>query len=259
MKKTTSILNTLILLGLATTASALVVENPPRAKDAESIDPKGVIIPALVPHNSATKDELIAIPTFRSVQVFGASGKLFEPKQNFLNFTGTSDMVPDVELTFGGPDASPKSGEILFHENFSSSDKNALRLEANPTETPKIQVVTAVLRFGDYNTDAQSFAPATVGSPKAPMAVAFTLTAEGARFSLFDSIVVVFKDAAGNILDTQSLKDLQVPKNDMPHAAFFAFKSSGERIASVEITATTKGVKTSAAPLLGFDDLGFDR
>jgi hypothetical protein len=76
---------------------------------------------------------------------------------------------------------------------------------------------------------------------------------------MFESIEAVFKDAAGKVLDTQSLTDLKIPNGEQPRAAFFAYKTTGERIATVEITATTKAMKFAAIPLLGLDDLGFAR
>jgi hypothetical protein len=76
---------------------------------------------------------------------------------------------------------------------------------------------------------------------------------------MFQSIVAVFKDASENVLDTQSLNDLNIPNDATVRAAFFGYNSPGERIATVEITATTKDMTFSATPLLGLDDLGFVR
>ncbi|MFM8717846.1 MAG: hypothetical protein ACKOF3_13840, partial [Spartobacteria bacterium] len=67
----------------------------------------------------------------------------------------------------------------------------------------------------------------------------------------------VFKDASENVLDTQSLNGLNIPNDATVRAAFFGYISPGERIATVEITATTKDMTFSATPLLGLDDLGF--
>jgi hypothetical protein len=213
----------------------------------------------LTPTNVTTKEELIAIPTFRTVQVFGAAGKLFDAKSNIISFTESSDMVPDVELTFGGVGASPKSGESFVNASFASSDTYALRLEGTPGEDAEPQKLTAVLKFGDYNSDSKSFTPASAGSDKAATAVSFTLTSTGNRSFMFESIEAVFKDAAGKVLDTQSLTDLKIPNGEQPRAAFFAYKTTGERIATVEITATTKAMKFAVTPLLGLDDLGFAR
>jgi hypothetical protein len=257
MSKKSSILHALLFAGLATSASALVIENPGRAEGEKSIDPKGVIAPELVPANVTPKAELIALPTFRTVQVFGAAGKSFEPKQNYIIFTGGNDMVPDVELTFGGADASPESGAALINASFTSSDSMAVRFEATGNTAPKAKSITATLKFGDYNSNA--FAPAAAGSAKAPTAVSFTLTSLGNRSHMFESIVAVFKDASGKVLDTQSLTALNIPNDTKPRAAFFGYKSSGERIATVEITATTKAITFTATPLLGLDDLGFAR
>lgn len=259
MNKKPSILHALLFAGLATSASALVFENPARAKDFESIDPKGVIAAELTPTNVTTKEELIAIPTFRTIQIFGAAGKLFDAKSNIISFTESSDMVPDVELTFGGVGASPKSGESFVNASFASSDTYALRLEGMPNEDAEPQKLTAVLKFGDYNSDSKSFTPASAGSDKAATAVSFTLTSPGNRSSMLESIEAVFKDAAGKVLDTQSLTDLQIPNDQTSRAAFFGFKTTGEKIATVEITVTTKAMKSAAIPLLGLDDLGFSR
>jgi hypothetical protein len=76
---------------------------------------------------------------------------------------------------------------------------------------------------------------------------------------MFESIEAVFKDAAGKVLDTQSLTGLQIPNDQTSRAAFFGYKTTAERIATVEITATTKAMKSTATPLLGLDDLGFAR
>ena len=248
MNKKSSILHALLFAGLATSASAFVLENPTRAKDHEAIDPKGVIAA-----------ELIALPTFRSVQIFGSSGKFFDAKSNIISFTESSDLVPDVELTFGGANASPKSGESFVNDSFTSSDTYALRLEGTPNEDAEPQKLTAVLKFGDYNSASKTFTPASAGSDKAATAVSFTLTSPGNRSSMFESIEAVFKDAAGKVLDTQTLTDLQIPNDQTSRAAFFGYKSSGERIATVEITATTKSMTFAATPLLGLDDLGFAR
>ena len=259
MNKKSSILHALLFAGLATSASAMVVESPQRVKDNESIDPKGVIVEELTPANVTTKEELIALTTFRTIQVFGSSGKFFEAKSNILSFVGTSDIVPDVEFTFGGANASPNSGESFSHPDFSSSDNYALRLEGTPNESAEPQTFTAILKFGDYNSDSKTFTPASAGSEKAAKAVSFTLTSPGYRSCLLESIEAVFKDAAGNVLDTQSLTGLQIPKDKQPRAAFFGYKTTGERIATVEITVTTKAMKFTSIPLLGLDDLGFAR
>ena len=257
MNKRSSILHALLFAGLASSASALVIENPARAEGEKSIDPKGFIAPELVPANVTKKTELIALPTFRTVQVFGAAGKSFEPKQNYIIFTGGNDIVPDLELTFGGEDASPQSGAALHNESFASSDNSAVRLEATGNTYAKAKSITATLRFGDYNSN--TFAPAAAGSVKAPTAVSFTLSSLGNRSYMFESIVTVFKDAAGKVLDTQSLTGLNIPNDTISRAAFFDYKSSGERIATVEITATTKATTFAATPLLGLYDLGFAR
>ena len=259
MNKKSSILHALLFAGLATSASALVLENPARAKDHEAIDPKGVIAAELVPANVTTKEELIALPTFRSVQIFGSSGKFFDAKSNIISFTESNDIVPDVELTFGGANASPKSGESFVNDSFTSSDTYALRLEGTPNEDAEPQKLTAVLKFGDYNSDSKTFTPASAGSEKAATAVSFTLTSPGARSSMLESIEAVFKDAAGKVLDTQTLTDLQIPNDQTSRAAFFGYKTTGEKIATVEITVTTKAMKSAAIPLLGLDDLGFAR
>lgn len=257
MNKKSSILHALLFAGLATSASALVIENPGRAEGEKSIDPKSFIAPELVPANVTTKAELIALPTFRTVQIFGSAGKSFEPKQNYIIFTGANDMVPDVELTFGGADASPQSGAAIFNESFASSDSMAVRFEATGNTAPKAKSITATLKFGDHS--ANTFSPAAAGSVKAPTAVSFTLNSLGNRSHMFESIVTVFKDAAGNVLSTQSLNGLTIPNDAKSRAAFFGYKSSGERIATVEITATTKSMTFAATPLLGLDDLGFAR
>ena len=257
--KKPSILHALLFAGLATSASAFVLENPARAKDHEAIDPKGVIAAELVPANVTTKEELIALPTFRTIQIFGASGKLFDAKSNIISFTESNDIVPDVELTFGGANASPKSGESIVNASFATSDTYALRLEGTPNEDAEPQKLTAILKFGDYNSDSKTFTPASAGSEKAATAVSFTLTSVGARSSMLESIEAVFKDAAGKVLDTQTLTGLQIPNDQTSRAAFFGFKTTGERIATVEITATTKAMKFAAIPLLGLDDLGFAR
>jgi hypothetical protein len=259
MNKKTTLVRALLFAGIATSASAMVLTNPLRVGGQKAIDPKGVIAKELVPANAVSKEEIIALPSFRSVQVFGASGKFFEPKQNIINFTGTNDMVPDVELTFGGYDTTPQSGAAIFNVNYTSSDGIAIRLEATGSAVPKSKSMNAVLKFGDYNTDSNTFTPASVVSGKAPVAVAFTLTGQGKRTYMLDSIVVVFKDTEGNVLETQALTGLTIPNDAKPRAAYFAFKSTGARIGSVLITATTQEIKYSATPLLGLDDLGFAR
>lgn len=258
MNKKSSILHALLFAGLAASASAAVLENPPLSTGAKSIDPKGVIAPELVPANVSTKEELIALPKFRTVQTFGKEGQVFEPKQNFITFSAESEM-PAVELTFGGAGATPQSGETMDNANFASSGQSAIRLESTGNSAAKVKVITATLKFGDYNTGTQAFTPATADSAKAPKAVCFTLSSAGNRSHMFQSIVAVFKDASENVLDTQSLNDLNIPNDATVRAAFFGYKSPGERIATVEITATTKDMTFSATPLLGLDDLGFAR
>lgn len=259
MNKKATLLHALLFAGIASSVSAMVLENPQRAEGEKAIDPKGVIAKELVPSNAVNKEEIIALPTFRSVQVFGAAGKFFEPKQNIISFTGGADMVPDVELTFEGANPSPESGAAIFNANFTSSDTMAIRLEATGSAIPKSKSMTAVLKFGDYDAGSKTFTPASAGSEKAPTAVAFTLTGLGNRTYMLDSIVAVFKDAEGNVLETQSLDGLNIPNDATSRAAYFAFKSPGARISSVEITATTKETAYSATPLLGLDDLGFAR
>ena len=258
MNKKSSILHALLLAGLAASASAAVLENPPLSTGAKSIDPKGVISPDLVPANVTTKGELIALPNFRTIQTFGKEGQIFEPKQNFITFSAESEM-PAVELTFGGAGTTPQSGETVDNANFASSGQSAIRFESTGNTAAKVKVITATLKFGDYNTGTQAFTPATPDSAKAPKAVCFTLSSAGNRSYMFQSIVAVFKDASENVLDTQSLNDLNIPNDATVRAAFFGYKSPGERIATVEITATTKDMTFSATPLLGLDDLGFAR
>ncbi|MFM8764799.1 MAG: hypothetical protein ACKOEZ_08200, partial [Spartobacteria bacterium] len=134
---------------------------------------------------------------------------------------------------------------------------SAIRLESTGNSAAKVKVITATLQFGDYNTGTQAFTPATPDSAKAPNAVCFTLSSAGNRSYMFESIVAVFKDASENVLDTQSLNGLNIPNDATVRAAFFGYISPGERIATVEITATTKDMTFSATPLLGLDDLGF--
>ena len=258
MTKKSSILHALLFAGLAASASAAVLENPPLATGAKSIDPKSVIAPELVPANVSTKEELIALPNFRTVQTFGKEGQVFEPKQNFIVFSAESEM-PAVELTFGGADATPESGATVDNANFASSGNSAIRFEATGNTAAKVKSITAILKFGDYNTGTHSFTPAAPDSTKAPKAVCFTLSSQGNRSHMFQSIVAIFKDASENVLDTQSLTELNIPNDATPRAAFFGYKSPGERIATVEITATTKDMTFSATPLLGLDDLGFAR
>ena len=258
MSKKSSILHALLFAGLAASASAAVLENPALSTGAKSIDPKGVISPDLVPANVTTKEELIALPNFRTIQTFGKEGQVFEPKQNFITFSAETEM-PAVELAFGGAGATPESGSTVDNANFASSGQSAVRLESTGNSAAKVKVITATLKFGDYNTGAQAFTPATPDSAKAPKAVCFTLTSAGNRSHMFQSIVAVFKDASENVLDTQSLNDLNIPNDATVRAAFFGYKSPGERIATVEITATTKDMTFSATPLLGLDDLGFVR
>lgn len=249
----------MLFAGLATSASAFVLENPTRAKDNEEIDPKGVIAAELVPANVTTKEELIALPTFRSVQIFGSSGKFFDTKSNIISFKADNDMVPDVELTFGGANASPKSGESFMNDSFTSSDTYALRLEGMRNEDAEAQKLTAVLKFGDYNSDSKTFTPASAGSDKAATAVSFTFTSVGALKTASMDSNMEERDAAGKVLDTQTLTDLQIPNDQTSRAAFFDLKTTGEKIATVEITVTTKAMTSAAIPLLGLDDLGFAR
>jgi hypothetical protein len=258
MTKKSSILHALLFAGLAASASAALLENPPLSTGPKSIDPKGVISPDLVPANVTTKEELIALPKFRTIQTFQKEGQVFEPKQNFITFSAESEM-PAVELTFEGAGATPESGATVDNANFASSGQSAVRLESTGNSAAKVKVITATLKFGDYNTGTHSFTPATPNSTKAPRAVCFTLTSQGNRSHMFQSIVAVFKDASENVLDTQSLNDLNIPNDATVRAAFFGYKSPGERIATVEITATTKDMTFSATPLLGLDDLGFVR
>jgi hypothetical protein len=258
MNKKSSILHAMLFAGFAASASAAVLENPPLSTGAKSIDPKGVIAPDLMPANVTTKEELIALPKFRTVQTFGKEGQVFEPKQNFITFSAESEM-PAVELTFGGADATPESGATVDNANFASSGQSAVRLESTGNSAAKIKSITAILKFGDYNTGTHSFTPAAADSTKAPKAVCFTLSSQGNRSHMFQSIVAVFKDASENVLDTQSLTELNIPNDATPRAAFFGYNSPGERIATVEITATTKDMTFSATPLLGLDDLGFVR
>ena len=258
MNKKSSILHAMLFAGFAASASAAVLENPPLSTGAKSIDPKGVIAPDLVPANVTTKEELIALPNFRTIQTFQKEGQVFEPKQNFITFSAESEM-PAVELAFEGAGATPESGATVDNANFASSGQSAVRLESTGNSAAKVKVITATLKFGDYNSGAQAFTPATPDSAKAPKAVCFTLTSAGNRSHMFQSIVAVFKDASENVLDTQSLNDLNIPNDATVRAAFFGYKSPGERIATVEITATTKDMTFSATPLLGLDDLGFVR
>ncbi len=51
MNKKSSILHALLFAGLGASVSAAVLENPPLASGAKSIDPKGIIAPELVPAN----------------------------------------------------------------------------------------------------------------------------------------------------------------------------------------------------------------
>ena len=255
MNKKSSTLHALLFAGLAASVSAGVLENPPLSSGAKSIDPKGVISPELVPANVSTKEELIALPNFRTIQTFGKEGKVFEAKQNYITFSAENEM-PAVELTFEGSGATPESGATLDNANFASSGNSAIRFESTGNTASKVKSITAILKFGDYNTGTRSFTPATPNSTKLPRAVCFTLSSQGNRSHMFQSIVAVFKDASENVLDTQSLTDLNIPNDATPRAAFFGYKSPGERIATVEITATTKDMTFSSTPLLGLDDLG---
>lgn len=255
MNKKSSILHALLFAGLAASAPAAVLENPPLSSGPKSIDPKGVISPDLVPANVTTKEELIALPNFRTVQTFGKDGKVFEPKQNFITFSAESGM-PAVELTFGGEGAGPQSGETVDNANFASSGQSAVRFECTGNSAAKVKVITATLNFGDYNPGTQAFTPATTGSTTAPKAICFTLSSAGNRSYMLQSIVAVFKDASENVLDTQSLNDLNIPNDTTVRSAFFGYKSPEARIATVQITATTKDMTFSATPLLGLDDLG---
>jgi len=258
MNKKSSILHALLFAGFAASASAAVLENPPLASGPKSIDPKGVIAPELVPANVKPKEELIALPNFRTVQTFGKEGKLLEPKQNYIVFSAESEM-PAVQLTFGGDGATPESGKTLDNANFASSGNSAIRFECTGNTVSKVKSITAILKFGDYNMGSHAFTPSAPGSTNAPSAVRFTLSSQGIRSHMFQSIVVVFKDASENVLDTQSLNVLNIPNDAKTRAAFFGYISPRERIATVEITATTKDMTFSSTPLLGLDDLGIVR
>jgi hypothetical protein len=242
---------------MTASASVVVLTNPKPIEGINAIDPKGLIVQELVPNNAVSKAEIIALPTFRSVQVFGASGEFFMSRRNIISFTQGNDMVPDVELTFEGSDTSPANGAAIFNSNFTSSDGVAIRREATNSDIPKSKSMSAVLKFGNYDTKSKTFTPAGKSSGRGATAVAFTLTGLGNRNYILDSIVVKFKDWNGLFLETQSLTKLNIPNDAKSRSAYFAYKSTQKLIVRVDIKVTTNDMVYAATPVLGLDDLGF--